>query len=296
VRILVTGAAGYLGSALIRKLMNDGYHVVGLDTTAFGNPHSAKPGWAGGAVERIADVRHADAIKMIVDDQKIDTVVHLAAILTVDACEKDPQTAHSIHVDGTRSAFSVDGTRNIHISTGAVFGEGGMPVEEDSPDPHTVYAVTKAAGEQIALGRDAVVLRLNYLGGYAPGTRWVETVNFLAREAAQKGMIEVWEPHITHPFTHVLDAVDAIRATLESDVRHDIFHILSANLERACLGAYAAEKDVGVTTKLVGHLQDDLIMTTEKAERILGWKPKRMMSDAFNEAWDKAKERPRVRA
>jgi dTDP-4-dehydrorhamnose reductase len=288
-RILVTGAAGYLGSALIRKLMIDGYHVVGLDCTDFGNPHPANPGWGGGAVERIGDVRNVDGIKQLVEKQKIDTVIHLAAILTVNACEKDPEIARSVHVEGTRSAFSVPGTRNIHISTGAVFGDGGMPVEGDAPSPHTVYARTKEFAEQVALDHDAVVLRLNYLGGYAPGTRWVETVNFLAREAAQKGMVEVWEPQITHPFTHIGDAVDAIRATLESKAKRDIFHILSANLERACLGAFAASKDAGVTTKLLGHIKSDLIMDTTKAERVLGWSPTRMIADAFNEAWEEAK-------
>jgi dTDP-4-dehydrorhamnose reductase len=151
VRIAVTGAGGGLGRAFLASVPPD---------------HDVR-----GFTRRELDVRSADAV-MGTLGTGFDIVLHLAAMTGVDACEEDPQRAAETNVLGTfnvAEAARRSGATLVALSTDYVFdGEKGTPyVESDVPDPLSVYARTKLAGERaaVAVVPDALIVRTAWVFG-----------------------------------------------------------------------------------------------------------------------------------
>jgi dTDP-4-dehydrorhamnose reductase len=154
VKILITGAAGQLGSALAL---------------------AAPPGVEMRAVDHatldIGDVRAVDAL---IDDFAPDVIVNAAAYTAVDKAESESGRAHHINCDGptllAKAAARIAGCRLIHISTDYVFdGESETPyLPGDATGPCNVYGKSKLAGEHgvlTALGARALVLRTSWVYG-----------------------------------------------------------------------------------------------------------------------------------
>ena len=159
-RVIVTGAAGFLGGRLAAALAADPRvaSVTGLDRVAL----PAGPAVAG-IVADLADFGRAAPAA--------DLVLHAAA-LTSQACEADPEAAHSVNIDGTRAVLrwaraQPRPPRVVYLSSVAVFGGGdAVATEATPPAPRSTYGTTKLVAEallQDATRRgevEAVVLRL----------------------------------------------------------------------------------------------------------------------------------------
>ncbi len=103
VHVLVTGAAGYIGSVLVDVLLRAGHKVRGVDALAHGPAPSLLLVWGEDQFEFVrADVTDADAMGGVVED--VDAVVHLAAIVGDPACAREPELAQAVNVDATRDA------------------------------------------------------------------------------------------------------------------------------------------------------------------------------------------------
>jgi UDP-glucose 4-epimerase len=154
VRALVTGAAGFIGSTLVDRLLSDGHSVVGLDNYASGRAtnleHLADIGEFG-FVE--ADIVTAD-LQAIFDEHQPEVVFHLAAQIDVRHSVADPQFDASVNVIGTvrlaDAARSTGVRKVVHTSSGgSIYGAPpSYPTSEDVPtDPASPYAAGKVAGE-----------------------------------------------------------------------------------------------------------------------------------------------------
>lgn len=162
-KALVTGAAGLLGTDLVRAAHDRGWEVVGLDRGAL-------------------DVTDADAVVDTLDRHAPDVVLHCAAYTAVDRAESEPHLARSVNVDGvghTAEAAARVGATFVSFSTDFVFdGEAESPyLPGDSPKPLSVYGRTKLEGEQAAAGSgaDHLVVRTSWLYG-AGGRSFVTTI------------------------------------------------------------------------------------------------------------------------
>jgi UDP-glucose 4-epimerase len=154
VRALVTGAAGFIGSTLVDRLLADGHTVVGLDNFATGRAtnleHLAEN------PEHIfveADVVSAD-LHAILDEHRPEVVFHLAAQIDVRRSVADPQFDASVNVVGTvrlaEAARSTGIRKVVHTSSGgSIYGvPTHYPTSESVPtDPASPYAAGKVAGE-----------------------------------------------------------------------------------------------------------------------------------------------------
>jgi UDP-glucose 4-epimerase len=154
VRALVTGAAGFIGSTLVDRLVADGHAVVGLDNFATGratNLEHLADNPAHVFVE--ADIVTAD-LHAILDEHRPEVVFHLAAQIDVRQSVADPQFDASVNVIGTvrlAEAARLTGVRKVvHTSSGgSIYGvPTQFPTPETVPtDPASPYAAGKVAGE-----------------------------------------------------------------------------------------------------------------------------------------------------
>lgn len=153
-RTLVTGAAGFIGSTLVDRLLADGHDVVGLDDLSSGkreNLAGADKNSRFGFVE--ADIVDAD-LQGIVADAEPDVIFHLAAQISVAKSVTDSPFDASVNVVGTvrlaEAARSAGVRKVVHTSSGgSIYGvPPGYPTNEDMPtDPSSPYAASKVCGE-----------------------------------------------------------------------------------------------------------------------------------------------------
>lgn len=173
-RVLVTGAAGFVGANLCRRLVADGdVEVVGLDDLSTGRRGNLD----GVAVEwREASVLDGDALAAAVTG--CDAVVHLAAVASVPRSIADPAGAWEANADGTLAVLEAVRQAGVgHVvvaSSSAVYGdEPTLPKHEALPvEPTSPYAASKLAAEQLALAYQATfglgVLALRFFNVYGP--------------------------------------------------------------------------------------------------------------------------------
>jgi UDP-glucose 4-epimerase len=154
VRALVTGAAGFIGSTLVDRLLADGHSVVSLDNFASGKATNLEHLADDAAHDFIeADIVTAD-LDAILDEQRPEVVFHLAAQIDVRHSVADPQFDASVNVIGTvrlAEAARRAGVRKVvHTSSGgSIYGTPPQyPTPETLPtDPASPYAAGKVAGE-----------------------------------------------------------------------------------------------------------------------------------------------------
>jgi UDP-glucose 4-epimerase len=153
-RTLVTGAAGFIGSTLVDRLLADGHTVVGVDDLSSGRPENIAAAEQHGGFEFAkADIVSADLIGLLADTRP-EVVFHLAAQISVKLSVDDPQFDSTVNVVGTvrlAEAARQAGVRKIvHTSSGgSIYGTPpSYPTSEDIPiDPSSPYAASKVAGE-----------------------------------------------------------------------------------------------------------------------------------------------------
>ena len=153
--VLVTGASGFLGRAVVRELLDQGHQVRTLQRS---------PSLVAGATDVLGSVTDADVVARAVDG--VDAVVHLAAKVSLAG---DPADFERVNVGGTRTlldAVEAAGvSRMVHVSSPSVAHHGDSIVGDDAGPADPVlargdYARTKAAAELLALGRDGASLHV----------------------------------------------------------------------------------------------------------------------------------------
>ncbi len=174
-RILVTGAKGMLGTALLPVLTRRDHTAWGIDVAD-------------------CDIRYAGAVSACLRSRPPDLLIHLAAFTNVDACEANPQIAEETNALGTRNLAAacaeVDAAM-LYVSTDYVFDgtQEGPYREDDSPRPINVYGRSKCLGEQHvrAILKRSYIVRSSWLYG-AGGKNFVTTI---LRTAHQQKILRV---------------------------------------------------------------------------------------------------------
>ncbi|MDE2660327.1 MAG: NAD-dependent epimerase/dehydratase family protein [Acidobacteriota bacterium] len=224
--ILITGGAGFIGSALARERAAAGERVRVLDDFSTGRRARV----AGHPLIEVCegDVRNSATVREALAG--VSRVAHLAALASVPRAELDPDAAARVNVEGT--LVVLDESRRagvsalVYASSCSVYGDAGeRPIAESAPlKPRSVYAVTKLAGERHVLlhhrtgGPPAIALR--FFNVYGPGQPADSPYSgVLARFTAQALAGERSEIHgdggQTRDFVFVADVVDALVLALE---------------------------------------------------------------------------------
>lgn len=161
-KVLVTGSQGMLGRDIVSVFSGD------EELAIFGTDKITREPPAASA-QIIGDLTDPLFLRKTLEEVKPDIVVHCAAIVNVDECERNRELADRVHAEATRMLISCRplAGKFVYISTDSVFdGEKGNYTEEDSPNPINGYARSKLAGERIALESraDVLVIRTNIFG------------------------------------------------------------------------------------------------------------------------------------
>jgi UDP-glucose 4-epimerase len=220
-RFLVTGAAGFLGSALANRLAREGHAVRGLDDLSTGDPGALLPEvhFTRGDVN--------DRPKLWTQLQDVDCVYHLAARVSVPESVLYPREYNQVNVGGTVTLMEamrdVGVRRVVLVSSGAIYGEQAVqPLREDAPaNPRSPYAVSKLAAEYYVRtigglwGIETLCLRV--FNAYGPGQHLppvhAPVIPNLLRQAHLNGTVVLHgDGNQTRDYVYVDDVVNAMAA------------------------------------------------------------------------------------
>ncbi|MFO0954456.1 MAG: UDP-glucose 4-epimerase GalE [Isosphaeraceae bacterium] len=149
-KILLTGGAGYIGSACLRWLLRHGHDPVAYDDLSEGNA-AAVPDAESRLV--VGDIGDVDALTRVMQERGVEAVMHFAALASVPDSIRDPDGYYRVNVLGTKNVLDAmrrtGVNRIVFSSTAATYGfRAEMPLREDSPQtPETPYGSTKLAAE-----------------------------------------------------------------------------------------------------------------------------------------------------
>ena len=299
-QVLVTGGAGYVGSALVPKLLEDGLRVRVLDLDLYGREALAGVRGRPGLEEVSGDLRDADLVKRAVKD--CDAVIHLACISNDPSFELNPGLGKSINFDAfeplARLSREAGAKRFVFASSSSVYGVSDAPeVTEETPlKPLTDYSKFKALCEPVLLkmassGFVPVIIRPATVCGWAPRLRLDLVVNLLTAHAYFNKRVKVFGGGQMRPNINVEDMVDAYRLMLslpDKDVAGETFNVGDENRTVAEL----AELARGVVRRLAPERGPiDLVLTPSddnrsykissgKIFRKLGFKTRRTITQA----------------
>ena len=291
-RVLVTGGAGFLGSAVVKELSHAGAHVTVLDN------------FSSGRIEYLRNVTETNGIKVVEGDicdpemvqnctRDQELVIHLAALPFVPDSYYHPRDFFRVNVDGTVNllqAADKSGSveKFVYISSSEVYGTAKYdPMDEDHPTlPHSSYAASKLAADRVSftlskeLGLPVVIIRP--FNSYGPNiTQPYIVPEIIVQASTGKGELSLGNVDAFRDLTY---ADDTARGIVLSAVRPgaegEVINLGSGN-------AISIRELVSTITSLMGKhatISSDasrlrpydvgkLNCDNTKAQKILGWKP-----------------------
>ena len=280
-RILIAGGAGYVGSALIPKLIDRGYKIDVVDLFWFGN---SLPSDVGVIEKDIFDLQVSDM-------SGFDQVIFLAGLSNDPMADFSP--AKNFVFNAAAPAYlayiakKAKVQRYIYASSCSVYGYTVNELfSEDSPVSSSYpYGISKLQGEEAVMQMatpdfSVIALRKGTVSGYSPRMRFDLLVNTMFKCALEEGVIHVTNPAIWRPFLAIEDATMAYTRAIEaSESLSGIFNIASGNHtvgEVADLVKLEVEEEFGKRIALdIKHIQDlrNYKVSIDKANTVLSFHP-----------------------
>lgn len=295
-RIVVTGGAGYLGSCLCRRLLEEGHEVKCLDNLMYG-VEPIKPLLKNSKFHLVeGDIRDMTTITTAINGAE--AIIHLASIVGQQAANLNPRATMEINYLATKNIAELCTLHCINhfifASTCSVYGvqPNDLINENSTTCPVDLYGETKIKSEAAVLDvfPTATILRTATLFGLSRRMRFDLAVNRFVAQAIQDKKLTVFGGRQYRPFLHVEDAVEAYLLVLRDDLQ-GIYNISWENwqiIEVAKLVAEGLGAEVEVSKKIV-DLRDYKV-SYDKIRRF-GFKPKRTIQSAIREISDRFEER-----
>ncbi|QED48233.1 UDP-glucose 4-epimerase GalE [Cytobacillus dafuensis] len=315
--ILVTGGAGYIGSHTVYFLLKQGLEVIVIDNLQTGHLKAVHPN----AKFYEGDIRSPKFLEDVFSKERIEAVFHFAASSLVGESIKEPLKYYDTNVCGTLNLLESMGRFGINFlvfsSSAAVYGKAKvLPIIESSPlHPTNPYGETKLAMERMikwwgnAYGTHYVSLRYFNAAGamgtgdigedHTPETHLIPIV--LQTALGKRDSVTIFGDNFStkdgtciRDYIHVEDLAEAHLLALnylQHGGENNVFNLGSK------IG-YSVREVIKTAVEVTGeniHViigerrkgdPAELVASSEKAEKILGWKPKKMMNQIIKDAWE----------
>jgi UDP-glucose 4-epimerase len=302
-KVLVTGGAGFIGSNLVRGLLESGDEVRVLDNFSTGN----RGNLAGLEVEIVeGELRSYERVHNAV--RGVELVYHLGALGSVPRSVQDPLTSSAVNVEGTLNVLLAardEGVRRVVFSSSSsIYGSSGeLPrTEAMAPDPISPYGVAKLAAERYCVsfsrvyhGFETVVLRyFNVFGPrQSPFSQYAAVVPLFVTAVREGRPVTIFgDGEQSRDFTYVANVVDAtIRAGAAEGASGQIFNV-----------AAGAPGTVNQLADLIGRILDrpvekeyrdprpgdvrDSWADVRLAEQVLGYRPEVDLEEGLSRTVD----------
>jgi nucleoside-diphosphate-sugar epimerase len=300
--VLVTGGAGYIGSVLVRLMLENGYRVKVLDNLMFGGVPIIDLLNNDDFQFMKGDVRNEDDIRLAL--QGMDHVVHLAAIVGDPACAKQPELARTVNLEGSRRIYDIanelDVKRFVFASTCSNYGKmedtESYVDERSALAPVSLYAETKVSVEQYLLSRPSTncckptSLRFSTVYGLSPRPRFDLTVNEFTKELALGRELLVFGEQFWRPYCHVVDLCRSVLAVIKADeekVAFDVFNVgdTSENYQKQMIVDEIVKQLPGSRIRYVSKNEDprDYRVSFEKIKERLGFRISKTVPDGIRQ-------------
>lgn len=307
-RVLLTGAAGYIGSWTTRRLLDAGYSVIALDSFLFTDKGLQDLAGHNGLTLVEGDCRDRALLARTADGTT--TVIHLAGLVGDPACAVDADLSYDINVRGTVAAAEAAraaGARFVFASSCSVYGVSAEVSDEAAVRaPVSIYARNKCDAEDLLVNMHGdhfapTILRFATLHGLSPRPRFDLVANLFASRAQRVGKITVFGGDQWRPFVHCADVAEAlvrITSASASSVEGETFNVGSdaENYTIAEVARLVAAARPGVDVILSEGVDDerDYRVSFEKIRTRIGFVPERTIRSSVVEMAQWLDEHPEV--
>jgi UDP-glucuronate 4-epimerase len=302
-KLLVTGGAGFIGSHLVERLLNDGHDVAILDD--FNNFYDPKIKRANisGVAKDIAvhdvDLRDSNEVAMVFQKEKVDAIFHLAARAGVRPSIQQPQLYYDTNVAGTlhllEGVRAIGVERFIFVSSSSVYGAAKkVPFSEEEHLAQTLspYAATKIAAEFLCSTYSHLynlrVVALRYFTVYGARQRPDLAIHQFTRKIHAGEPIDQFGDGTTRrDYTYIDDVIQGTMAALKYDgPLFDVFNLGESETIQLKDLIAAIERVLGKKAKInrLPEQPGDMPMTCadiSKARKLLGYNPKTKFEDGL---------------
>ena len=288
--VLVTGGLGYIGSYVVRDLLDRGWHVRILDNYYRCDRAVAASLAKLDRVEVIeGDVRYANVVENAV--QGAEAVVHLAAVC-LNKSISDPTESLDVNLLGTQNVYDAAARasvqRVIYASSASIYGNPvSLPMREtDKPAPITPYCIAKLAGEHLlsfySQRSKMTWLALRFFNVYGPGqptdAYYTSVVlTFLRRLAAGEAPVIDGKGEQSMDFVHVADVARSVGLALDSTATGEALNVGTGEQTTVAQLADHLIKAIGADVRPEFRPREVLVTqreaSTERIREVLGWEP-----------------------
>ncbi len=293
-KILVTGAAGYIGSVLVPILLKNGHEIIAIDNFMYKQTSLLECCHYKNLTLINGDVRNTALLETNL--KTVDAIIPLACLTGAPLCDKDPITAKSVNFEAIKTILEKRSPNQVIIfpttNSGYGVGEKGIHCTEDTPlRPVSLYGKLKVEIEKIILeSGNSMTFRFATVFGVSPRMRLDLLVNDFTYRAYYDRFIVLFEAHFKRNYLHVRDAARAFVYGLENfdRMKGEAYNVglSDANISKAELcevikthipNFYFSEAEIGEDVD-----KRDYIVSNEKIENA-GFKTEHSLSYGIQE-------------
>ena len=301
-KVLVTGVAGFIGSNLSRKLIENNIDVIGIDNLSYG----VKSQIPSGVKFFQEDIRDKQISGLF---DRVDYVFHLAAKNSLIDCENNPAETHDINVNGTKNIFNISINKGvkkvIYAESSAVYeGVEALPSVETTTYPKSIYAKSKmetnTIAQQLFISKGLFATGLRYFNVYGPHQDYRRTIPPVFSAFIIK-MLQGERPTIygdgskKRDFVYVDDVNDFHLMCMQNKLTDNNIYNIGSGKNYSIKSIYERIKSIlnSDIKPIYGENFDfeaqDTLANIDQAKKI-GWEPKTSISIGLKNSIDYIKE------